>query len=186
MSEMLTRLRESPFSSLVDQDPESGPSLNAATLLTICELRREIGDLASIPKSEVTKKTRARADGRGRRKHKALRLDRSIDLLVNVMAVYGGRFEVGADGIPKLAEHMGSAMLRERFFTLLDGKVNLARFRRCAHSKCGRVFYAARADQLCCSARCNNARWQALWYADPKHGKSAIYQRQNRKQEQGR
>jgi hypothetical protein len=187
MNEMLTRLRESRFSSLVDEDPESGPALNAATLLTVCELRREVGDLANIPKSVMTKRTKARADGSGKRKHKTLLLDRPIDLLVNIVAVYGDRFEVGIDGVPKLAEHVGSTILRERFFKLLDGRVNLAHFRRCAHSKCGRVFYAAREDQLCCSARCNNARWQGLWYAaDPEHAKSVIYQRANRKQGQGR
>ena len=117
-----------------------------------------------------------------------------INLLVRVVAVYAVRFDVGLDGVPHFGEHVSNS-LRERFFAVLDGKVNLARFRRCvnlarfrrcAHSKCGRVFYAARADQLCCSARCNNARWQALWYADPKHGKSAVYQRENRKQEQER
>ena len=64
MNEMLIRLRQEPrFRSLVEQDPQEDPEtaswLYAAILLTICELRRELNDLADkIPKTEVTKKPR--------------------------------------------------------------------------------------------------------------------------------
>jgi hypothetical protein len=182
MHEMLMRLRESQFSCLVEKDPELPKTvvtqLNAATLFTILELRRELNKLGTMRKAEETKKTKARADGTGKRQHKTLSLYvpghlPSIRVFVSVVAIYAGLFEVRSDGVPHLVEQVSKpGILRDRFFELLDGKVNLALLRTCAHRKCARIFYAARKDQLCCSPRHTNARGYALWYAE--HGKSAV------------
>jgi len=58
---------------------------------------------------------------------------------------------------------------------------DLARFRRCA--RCKRAFYAARADSVCCSHRCNNNRLQHEWYQ--RHGKAAKYQPSQRRGRKG-
>jgi hypothetical protein len=80
---------------------------------------------------------------------------------------------------PFPAERDPTRRLVERLLKVLDG-ADPARIRRCAFKNCQRVFYAKRADQLCCSRRCNNNRLQREWYAE--HGKSAVYQRPNRKE----
>lgn len=80
---------------------------------------------------------------------------------------------------PFPAERDPTRQLVERLLKVLNG-ADPARFRRCAFEKCQRVFYARRADQLCCSGRCNNNRLQRKWYVE--HGKSAVYERANRRE----
>jgi hypothetical protein len=194
MNELLVRICQSRFSFLAEQDPqipEAAILLNAELLFAVCQLPGQIEVLADLPKTAVTKKTKTRKDGRGKREHTALVLNagaNGIDFTVEFISTHFCRFHVDADGSPRFDERLGnSEMLRDRFFDLLKQEVDLARLRKCAHSTCGRVFYAARADQLCCSARCNNARWQTLSYAaDPQRSKSVIYHRQNRREGQGR
>lgn len=77
------------------------------------------------------------------------------------------------------AERDPTRQLVERLLKVLDG-ADPARIRRCGFKNCQKVFYAKRADQLCCSRRCNNNRLQREWYAE--HGKAAVYQRPNRKE----
>jgi hypothetical protein len=72
-----------------------------------------------------------------------------------------------------------SRALVERLLKLLSGS-DPARIRRCAFVNCGKVFYAQRIDQLCCSRRCNNNRLQREWYQE--HGKSAVYVRASRRE----
>jgi hypothetical protein len=75
---------------------------------------------------------------------------------------------------PFPAERDTTHRLVERLLKVFEG-ADPARIRRCAFAKCGRVFYAKRIDQLCCSRRCNNNRIQREWYKE--HGKSAVYAR---------
>ncbi len=53
--------------------------------------------------------------------------------------------------------------------TALFSTAKPGRFRQYALESCGRLFYAKRADQLCCSSKCNNARLQREW--NHQHGK---------------
>ncbi len=67
--------------------------------------------------------------------------------------------------------------LVERLSKVLE-RADPARVRRCSFSKCGRIFYAKRADSLCCSRRCNNNRLQREWYwSEPGGKKDVVYQR---------
>lgn len=83
-------------------------------------------------------------------------------------------------GTKKLARRPSfspAALLLDRLRKLLDG-ADPSRFRHCESPSCNRLFYAKRADQRCCSGRCNNNRLQRKWYAE--HGKSVKYSQGNR------
>ncbi|MGO9057297.1 MAG: hypothetical protein ACLQU2_07915 [Candidatus Binataceae bacterium] len=100
-------------------------------------------------------------------------------------------FVVGMDG--KLAGRLEWFRRRnpvphlvQRLSEVLDG-ADPARVRRCAYSKCGRIFYAKYSNSLCCSRRCNNNRLQREWYENEgkrvervwtlyKHGKTDLAQ----------
>jgi hypothetical protein len=74
-------------------------------------------------------------------------------------------------------------ILVDRLVKILEG-ADPACFRRCAFSKCGRIFYARRIDQLCCSPRHNNNRLQREWYQSNKlEAKAKIAGRANRREE---
>jgi hypothetical protein len=60
---------------------------------------------------------------------------------------------------------------------------DLSRFRCCAYEQCKKAFYAARANSVCCSRRCNNNRLQHKWYR--RHGKAEKYQPSQRKGRKG-
>lgn len=68
-----------------------------------------------------------------------------------------------------------TSTLLGRLLRLLD-ESDASLFRRCAYSRCQRVFYARRRDQRCCSTQHNNNLLQREWYKT--HGKAAKYRTQ--------
>jgi hypothetical protein len=101
---------------------------------------------------------------------------RPPDICIQVETSEAYRWIVGANGRlnPVAALDSPAARLMDRFKALVDG-AEIARFRRCAYAKCGRIFYAENRRRRCCSKRCSNAVLQREWYR--RHGKAAAYQK---------
>jgi hypothetical protein len=187
---VVAEIRRTRFHVLLEEENELyGPALNCSLVRAMEWVQFKLTDLASYPKVEEYRRTKRRTDTRERRRHSALRLEHipnpvfiQTPTLADVLT-----FEGHPDG--RLCRHREDGpvnrgkLLIARFVELLDG-AELARFRRCAHLKCGKVFYARRLDQLCCSPVCNNARWQRNWYK--KHGKSVSEYRHDRYAERQR
>jgi predicted RNA-binding Zn ribbon-like protein len=101
---------------------------------------------------------------------------RPPDICIQVETSEAYRWIVGANGRlnPVAALDSPAARLMDRFKALVDG-AEIARFRRCAYNKCGRIFYAENRRRRCCSKRCSNAVLQREWYR--RHGKAAAYRK---------
>jgi hypothetical protein len=185
---ILDRMRQEGFGAIVEEAIEFGDSeqgkevarmFNGATLFAILQLCRVLKDWPEKPgREEIVVESKRRKKTREQRRHVHFRLAIPMDkkILVPILMLFpdAKAFTAGRDG--RLEPNRiampgyGCTELIRRFYDVLDGAY-LTRFRRCAYRKCQRLFYAGRDDQLCCTPRCNNARWQLEWYA--KHGKSA-------------
>jgi hypothetical protein len=149
-------------------------TLNAATVYAILQVRRALKTFVEWPpRQEIVRKSKRRTDTKDQRRHIHFQLAVPGLWLVPIFVLHYTHFRAAQDGrLQVIDEHYPSypAQLIERLYELLDGAY-VTRFRRCAYRKCRRLFYARRDDQLCCTPRCNNDRWQLKSYAS--HGKSA-------------
>jgi hypothetical protein len=177
-AETLVCLERSRFRFLVEHIPTAKRPVVAESLLDFLKG----ANFLFIQLVDSNRKVRIRRDKRGheRRTQTAEAGQRLVGMFrITIRPLYlvsekgtllRQRELLGVDPTPALTQ---------RFMEVLEG-ADSTRVRQCAFVECRRVFYARRADQLCCSGRCNNNRLQREWYG--RHGKSAVYERAGHKE----